>query len=75
MTTTFPAHLAEAIRARIAVLRDAWQLDDFATGSQPRLQGYPTSGITAHSRSVDQRRAPRPYTTFPRPRTNESRSY
>jgi hypothetical protein len=75
MTTTFPAHLAETIRSRIAVLREAWQLDDFTTGSQPRLQGYPTSDTRAHSRTGDQRRTPRPYTTFPRPRTHESRSY
>jgi hypothetical protein len=44
MTEQFPAHLAAAIRERIAVLRQAWDLGDgttTATTDAPRLRGYP----------------------------------
>jgi hypothetical protein len=41
MTTRIPAHFVEAIRDRIALLREAWNLDDGHSGGQPRLRGYP----------------------------------
>jgi hypothetical protein len=40
MSSPLPPHLSEAIRERIAVLREAWGLDE--APSQPRLRGYPT---------------------------------
>jgi hypothetical protein len=40
MSSPLPPHLSEAIRERIAVLREAWHLDE--APSRPRLNGYPT---------------------------------
>jgi hypothetical protein len=55
MTEQFPAHLAAAIRERIAVLRQAWDLDEGIATAPPRVRGYPMS----HPRSNQ----PRPSTT------------
>ena len=55
MTEQFPAHLAAAIRERIAVLRQAWDADDGTTSTPPRVRGYPMSH--------PQRSHPRPSTT------------
>jgi len=41
MTEQFPARLAVAIRERIAVLRQAWDVDDRAASASPRLRDYP----------------------------------
>jgi hypothetical protein len=40
MTSPLPPHLAQVIRERIALLREAWNLDEVP--SQPRLRAYPT---------------------------------
>jgi len=42
MSEQFPAHLAAAIKDRIAVLRQAWD-DDSVGNSRPRVQGYPVA--------------------------------
>ena len=41
MTEQFPARLAVAIREQIAVLRQAWDVDDRAASASPRLHDYP----------------------------------
>jgi len=43
MTEPFPARLAAAIRERIAVLRQAWDVDDGTASATPRVRGYPMS--------------------------------
>ena len=53
MTEQFPARLAAAIRERIAVLRQTWNLDDGAAGASPRVQDYPMSR-TPRSRALAQ---------------------
>jgi hypothetical protein len=67
MTSPLPAHLAEAIRGRIAVLREMRPL--YELPSQPRLTGHPM---------VRERREPRrprgSAPTFPDRRNNEVES-
>jgi hypothetical protein len=41
MTEPFPARLAAAISERIAVLRQAWDVDDAIASAPPRVRGYP----------------------------------
>jgi hypothetical protein len=41
MTDSLPAHLADAIRRRIAALRAASQVDESYLDPSPRLRGYP----------------------------------
>jgi hypothetical protein len=41
MTEQFPARLSVAIRERIAVLRQAWDVDDRTASDSPRLNDYP----------------------------------
>jgi hypothetical protein len=41
MTHSLPAHLAEAIRRRIAALRAASLVDETYLDASPRLRGYP----------------------------------
>ena len=43
MTEQFPTRLATAIRERIAVLREAWDLHDGTASASPRVQDYPMS--------------------------------
>jgi hypothetical protein len=43
MTEQFPARLAAAIRERIAVLRQAWDVNDGTTTAPPRVRDYPMS--------------------------------
>lgn len=50
MSEQFPAHLAAAIKDRIAVLRQAWD-DDSVGNSRPRVQGYPAA--RPHSRNPE----------------------
>ena len=41
MTEQFPVRLATAIRERIALLRQAWDVDDGTASASPRVQDYP----------------------------------
>jgi hypothetical protein len=41
MTEQLPARLAAAISERIAVLRQAWDVDDAIASAPPRVRGYP----------------------------------
>ena len=43
MSDPFPAHLADAIRERIAVLRQTWDADGGIAAEAPRLRGYPVA--------------------------------
>lgn len=42
MTSPLPAHLSDAIRLRIAVLREVWRVDEVCAQIQPPL-GYSTT--------------------------------
>jgi hypothetical protein len=44
MTSPLPAHLAVAIRERIAVLREAWNLDEVSAPSHRWPQDHPATG-------------------------------
>jgi hypothetical protein len=65
MTNALPAHLSAGIAERIAVLRQAWRVDEVFRPSQSRPRSHQVT-----------RRKPEPPTspTFPRPRHHDARS-
>jgi hypothetical protein len=70
MNTPLPPHLSEAIKQRIAVLREAWRLDEVYP---PRPAGHRPTGHPSALRRPD----PRPQATsptFPGPREVDPRT-
>ena len=57
MTSPLPAHLAVAIRERIAVLREAWNLDEVSAPSHRWPQDHPVAPGPSGDRPTS--RAPR----------------
>jgi hypothetical protein len=53
MNTPLPAHLVAGIRQRIALLREAWQIDEIY--ASPRHTGYPMAGPQSHSNDARSR--------------------
>jgi hypothetical protein len=53
MNTPLPAHLVAGIRQRIALLREAWQIDEVY--ASPRHTGYPMAPTSPQPHSNDAR--------------------
>jgi hypothetical protein len=71
MTSPLPAHLAAAIRERIAVLRETWHVDEAHGPWQAGPQDQPAT----RRRPGHDERPGTAYPTFPSPHRDDARSW
>ena len=70
MTSPMPTHLTSAIRQRIALLREAWHVDQAHTQPIPQLRDYPLAAQRREHRNNEGDSTP----TFPGRQSDDARS-